>query len=338
MARSVGRFRSGPSAECRVWRCLLSLPTGVYLLIDTPEQAWLGSYALKTGKPEWKVERPIGFLGEYATPAVHTAADGRTLIIAAGAIELTAYDAKTGERVWWAKGVTTYPAAPPLVTSEAVFTVEPFGDGGAPPWKNTVEQFDRDKDGVLQLTEVSGDTPGASIWRRILTSIDRNQGNKDGKVTEAEFTGAFVAKGDSGGLVRTNIEGKGDVSATAIGWRHTKGLPYVTAPLLYKDVLYLVRNGGIVSTFDPKSGKLLREARLKDAIGEYYASPVAAEGHIYYVSKDGKITVTTASADWEVTASANLEEEVIATPAIAGGRIFIRTDKTLYCFGKPPQG
>ncbi|MBC8164803.1 MAG: PQQ-binding-like beta-propeller repeat protein [Bryobacteraceae bacterium] len=307
----------------------------VYLLIDTPEQAWLAAYDATTGKSQWKAERPIGLLGGYATPAVHKDRNGRMQLIVSGALELTAYDAESGKRVWWATGITNYPAAPPLVTSDAVYTVEPYGDGGSPPWAEQLTKFDKDKDGIIQLTEVSGTGPSVAIWQRILRSTDKNMGNNDGEVTEQEFTRAFASEKPGGGLVRTKLDGKGDVSATATLWRHTKGVPYVTAPLLYKDTLYLVRNGGIVSVFDPKSGKLLRESRLKDAIGDYYASPVAAGNHIYFVSKEGKVSVVSATTEWEIVSSGNLDEQAIATPAIAGNRIFIRTENTLWCFGKP---
>ena len=115
-------------------------------------------------------------------------------------------------------------------------------------------------------------------------------------------------------------------------WRYTKGLPYVTAPLLYENILYVVRDGGILATIDPETGKLIKEARLKDAIGEYYAQPVAGDGKIYFVNKDGKVTVIRPGADWEQLSTADLEEQVIATPAIANNRIYIRTEGTLYCF------
>lgn len=75
----------------------------------------------------------------------------------------------------------------------------------------------------------------------------------------------------------------------------------------------MIRAGGILATFDPNSGTLLHEARLKDAIGNYYASPVAGDGKIYLVSEQGKITVVKPGAKWEVLTSSDLAEDVIAT-------------------------
>ena len=102
--------------------------------------------------------------------------------------------------------------------------------------------------------------------------------------------------------------------------------------MLYDKLLYSIRSGGILTVFDPETGKVLREERLKDAPGEYYAQPVAADGRIYFASKDGKVTLVSSGADWKIVSSADFDEQIIATPAIADGRILLRTAKSLYCF------
>jgi outer membrane protein assembly factor BamB len=309
----------------------------VVLFIDTPEQAFLAAFEAATGKQSWKVERPIGFLGSYATPSVYQPLQGPAQIVVAGAVELTGYQAKTGERLWWLRGVTLAPAVLPLIAGGSVYTMEPSGDG-APPFSQMLAQFDKNKDGKIQLSELSGDNVNDKIMYRLFKSIDKNSGNNDGTVTAEEYERAFKSDTPEGGLVRTRLGGKGDLSATHIVWRYTKGLPYVLAPLLYDNILYVVRNGGILSTFDPETGKVLHEARLKNALGEYYAQPVAADAKIYFVSKEGKVTVIRPGAEWELLSSGDLQEQVIATPAIAGNRIYIRTEGTLYCFsGKPTR-
>jgi outer membrane protein assembly factor BamB len=109
-------------------------------------------------------------------------------------------------------------------------------------------------------------------------------------------------------------------------------MPSLTGALLYQNVLYVVRNA-IVTTFDPENGQLLRRERIRTALGDYYASPVAGDGKIYLANLEGKITVLKAGTDWQILSSGDLGEQVIATPAIADGRIYIRTEATLYCFG-----
>ena len=79
-------------------------------------------------------------------------------------------------------------------------------------------------------------------------------------------------------------------------------LVLLVAPLLYEGVLYIVRNGGILTSFDSKSGEVAKTGRVAGALGAYSASPVAAEGKIFLASEEGKVTVLKASRDWEVAA------------------------------------
>jgi outer membrane protein assembly factor BamB len=109
----------------------------------------------------------------------------------------------------------------------------------------------------------------------------------------------------------------------------------VPSPLLYENVLYLVKRGGIVTTVDPETGEILKQGRLRDALDSYYASPVAADGKVFFVSEAGKVAVVKAGGkDWEVLAINNLGEECYATPALGEGRIYLRTRTTLYAFGQ----
>jgi outer membrane protein assembly factor BamB len=303
----------------------------VALLIDTPDEAYLAAFEARTGNQAWKVERPVGFLGSYATPSVYKPAQGPTQLVVAGAMELTGYEAKTGERLWWARSVAKGPAALPLIAGDSVYTIEPAGEG-SPPFSQMIKGFDKNQDGKVALAEVSGDSLNDKIMYRVFRAIDRHVGNRDGEVTEEEFNKSFDPNDPAGGLVRTRLGGSGDVTQTHVGWRFRKGMPYVTAPLLYEGVLYVVKDGGILSTFDPDSGKLLRQDRLKPALGQYYASPVASGRRIYFVDKDGKATVIQAGKDWQIVSTADLEEQVIATPAISGSRLFVRTENTVYCF------
>ena len=89
-----------------------------------------------------------------------------------------------------------------------------------------------------------------------------------------------------------------------------------------------------MTSLNPATGEVLKTGRVKDAIEAYYASPVAADGKVYLVSYDGKVSVIRADAQWEVLAVYDLGEECQATPAIGGGSIYVRTAKALYCFRK----
>jgi len=99
-------------------------------------------------------------------------------------------------------------------------------------------------------------------------------------------------------------------------------------------VYYMVKTGGIITSLDPETGKLLKQGRARDALGEYYASPVAADGKLFLASEEGKVSVLKAGGEWEVLSVNDLGEEIHATPALNAGRIYVRTRSSLYCFGK----
>jgi outer membrane protein assembly factor BamB len=94
----------------------------------------------------------------------------------------------------------------------------------------------------------------------------------------------------------------------------------------------MVKTGGIVTSLDPATGKLLKEGRSPGALGEYYASPVGADGKIFLSSAEGKITALQAGGEWQVLGVNDLGEDVHATPALSGGHIYVRTRGTLFCF------
>ena len=94
----------------------------------------------------------------------------------------------------------------------------------------------------------------------------------------------------------------------------------------------------ILTTLEAKTGVLLKQGRLRDAVDQYYASPVGGDGKVYFASRTGIVTVLRAGGEQEVLSVADLEEEVSATPALADGRVYLRTKSALYCFGMAVTG
>jgi outer membrane protein assembly factor BamB len=130
--------------------------------------------------------------------------------------------------------------------------------------------------------------------------------------------------------------GTGDVSKSHVLWKKTRGLPYVPSALVYRGQCVMVKDGGIVTAYDEKNGKEIYQERAVTA-GRYYASPVAANGHIYFTSlDDGTVTVLKAGADKATVVATNpkLGERVAATPAIADDTLYIRTAGHLYAFAE----
>jgi outer membrane protein assembly factor BamB len=127
---------------------------------------------------------------------------------------------------------------------------------------------------------------------------------------------------------------RGDLTDSAVVWDYEKAVPVVASPLLYEGALYTIKDGGILTAFDPQSGKVLHQGRLRDAVEKYYASPVAAAGRIYFVSEQGKVTVLSADGDRKRLALNDLGELCYATPAIEGKTLYVRTASALYAFGQ----
>jgi outer membrane protein assembly factor BamB len=98
----------------------------------------------------------------------------------------------------------------------------------------------------------------------------------------------------------------------------------------------MVRDGGIITPLDATTGRLLKDGHTREAPGEYYSSPVAADGKVFLANSEGKITVLKAAAEWEVLQVNDLADEVHATPALGEGRTYVRTRTALYCFGASP--
>jgi outer membrane protein assembly factor BamB len=119
-----------------------------------------------------------------------------------------------------------------------------------------------------------------------------------------------------------------------VRWRYQKPVPQVPSTLLYKGTLYMVNDGGVLISFDPATGNVIKQGRLQGAIDKYFASPVAADDKIYLVSQGGAVSVLKAGGDWQILTVNNLDDECFATPAIADGKIYIRTRSALYCFAQ----
>jgi outer membrane protein assembly factor BamB len=134
-------------------------------------------------------------------------------------------------------------------------------------------------------------------------------------------------------MLAIRLGGSGDMTDTAIRWKYQRSVPQLPSPLVYQGVLYMVNDNGIVTTLNPETGEVIKQGRLTGAPGAVFASPIAADGHIFFSTEAGAIVVVSPSGDLAVKSVNNLNEEVYATPAFADGRIYIRTTEALYAFG-----
>jgi outer membrane protein assembly factor BamB len=127
--------------------------------------------------------------------------------------------------------------------------------------------------------------------------------------------------------------GSGDVTDTNVLWKSKQGIPFKPSILLVGNRIYMVSDNGIARRLDAKTGEQVWQKRLE---GKYTASPVYAEGFVYFCSEQGLTTVMRADAGStkpEVVAENELHGRFMASPAIAGNAMFLRTDKHLYRLG-----
>lgn len=140
---------------------------------------------------------------------------------------------------------------------------------------------------------------------------------------------------NGGGALAVRLGGSGDVTSTHRLWMIQKG-SNVASPVLHGDHLYWINeSSGIAFCAEAKTGKIVYEERVEGA-SQTYASPVVADGKIYYVSRNGRTAVVAAKPQFERLALNDFGDRSTfnASPAVAGGRLFVRSDHHLYCLGK----
>jgi outer membrane protein assembly factor BamB len=120
-------------------------------------------------------------------------------------------------------------------------------------------------------------------------------------------------------------------------WRHERGSPYTTTPLVYDGLLYVLTDNGILSAYEVATGTRVYQTRVSPAVGGFSSSPVAAAGRIYLASEDGLVMVIRAGRKFEVLASNDMNEVCMATPALSGDLLLVRTKTHLYALRNQPS-
>lgn len=309
----------------------------------------------KTGKQLW--HRQLAATGGtschpktcMAAPTPVADATGVYALFATG--DLAAFDTD-GTLRWYRSLAGDYPAitnqvgmaaSPVLVKDRLIVPMDNEGDSflaavdtkyGKNLWKvqrpksiNWVSPLVRETNGRAEVLFAGEDG---------MTAYDAANGEK-----------RWAYKGGGGSIPTGSVFGNtlflptGGVTAVKLGDKGVQGEPLFRAkgvqpgmasPLVHRGRVYAVNNNGFISCADARTGKPLFNERTK---GAYSASPVAGDGKVYCLNETGVTTVLKADTDeFEVLATNDLGEEGLATPAIAGGCLFIRTDKALYCVEK----
>ncbi len=298
------------------------------LLCDQQQGSYLLAVDAAKGMVRWRTERQ-GMIESWTTPVLlPTGADPKTIVVF-GSFFVCGYSVQSGKELWRHGGLGYTPVCSPVVggaDGSRVFASVPFhAEEPMPEFAGLSGSFDADKDGKLTKAELSAsEIVGHFGW------VDAN---KDAFIDQKEWD--FVNAGMSSrdyGLVA--FEWASDAKGLKELWRYKRGLPSIATPLLLNDVLYLVKHGGMLTTLDTATGDTLAFERLKDGEGDYDASPVSADGKVFLANTEGRVIVIAAGREPKVLARCELGEAIHATPAIGNGAIFVRTEKSLYCFAR----
>jgi outer membrane protein assembly factor BamB len=302
----------------------------VVLVCDTDTDAYILAVDADNGEIAWKKPRHV--INGYSTPIVHRPAAGPAQVIAPGSYELTAYSVVDGETLWFVRGLTCQPKSQPTIAGDTLYFNgwtsgnDPGQQVELPVFAEVAAAADANHDAKLAPSELPKPWQPTGTWRAV--DLDR-----DGFLNEREWTFFRTRRAARNGLLAVKLGGRGDVTDTHVLWRFAKSLPDVPTPLVYEGVVFLIKNGGILTTLDAGNGEVIKQGRLTGAIEDYYASPVGVDGKIYVASERGKVVVLTAAGDWKILAINELGEDIYATPAVSEGRLYIRTQYSLRAVG-----
>jgi outer membrane protein assembly factor BamB len=301
------------------------------LAIDQDTDSYLLALHKDTGKQLWKTPRPLVVHG-FATPTLFTPPGGKLQVVLPGSYWLASYDADSGDELWTVRGMTWQIKTTAVAAGDAIYATgwAPGADAGQstplPPFEEVAKEIDTNGDNKLAPEEITPKYKHSGSWQAIDLNHDGFLDSRDWKFFRARRAARNVTM-----AVRPGTE-RGDITDKAVLWQIDRFVPQVSSPLLYNGVLYTIKDGGILSSIDPKSGTILKTARVQGAIDAYYSSPIAAGGHLYVANENGKVSVIRPGAEWETVAVNDLGENVYATPAVVDNRLYIRTAAALYCF------
>jgi outer membrane protein assembly factor BamB len=332
-------FKWGPGMSPVLYRDLV--------LMCQDDDLFPAMYAIdkRSGTVRWKDDR-LDMAVNYSHPVVCTA-NGRDDIVVAGTGMLIGYDPETGRRRWHAKVLLRNTKTTPVCVDGVVYLSVQSG-GIANQWLASIDRATTgNNDNKIDKAETQ-----AFVGKQLIPEaffqqkFGRGDLNKDGVLEGRELDIAFLHPDNFAGVDHTVLGenaaeqlivavrggGEGDVTSSHLLWLHkTKYTDHIVSPLVADGRMLLIKEGGITTVFATKDGASLRGAKRLHAGGTYFASPVCGDGKIYLAAENGTVVVLKNSADYEELATNDMAESILATPAIADGRLFIRTRTRLIC-------
>jgi len=307
----------------------------------------------RNGSPQ-----PLGNpVNSYASPS--PALDGDRVYVHFGSYGTACLDAATGKTIWERRDLPCDhfrgPGSSPVIFRDLlILTMDGFDvqylaaldkATGKTVWKTDRSYAFGDTDGDLRkayttplFIEVGGDPLMVSPGAKAAYAYDPRTGREIWKVLYGGFSNASRPV-FAGGLVLINTgfgkadlwavrpDGRGDVTDTHVAWRATAGIPLKPSPVAGGGLVFMASEGGFATCLEARTGKVVWKKRVG---GEFSASPVLAAGRVYLPDEEGKTTVVRASRDLEVLAENVLDDGCMASPAVSGKSLILRTRTHLY--------
>lgn len=339
---SLGLFALDAKTGAKAWEHKLPVPAylmdwgagaspivhegRVYFCQDDDLASYVAAFDAESGRQLWRSPRN-DMLAGYSLPMI-CAVDGQTDLVVAGSGILKGYDPTTGKERWASHSLLRTIMTSPVVVNDKVYVaVQSYGDRSRTLKYALMQWLDTNQDGKLAREE----TP-----KEFHAKFDLSDKNKDLLLDQDEIETAFqhpqnlVGGGNTIQAVRGG--GKGDVTKTHVVWDIDNRAPSnLSSPLVFNGRLYVVKSGGFSSCFDAATGKPLWELARLRTYGDYYASPIAADGKVFMAGRNGFIVVLEDGPELKILSKNDMNEEILATPAIADGRIFVRTRESIVC-------
>ena len=212
---------------------------------------------------------------------------------------------------------------------------------GADKWKGQ-RGWSRISHGTPAIWKHDGRAEVVSEGGDVIQGFDAKTGERlwSGKVAgEGKVPSTLIGDGlvfTSGGwggketIKAFRLGGRGELNETNLVWEQRKGMPKVPSMIYMKPHLFAITDGGVATCMNAETGELIWQERVG---GNFSASPVAAEGRIYFLGDNGETTIIAAAPEFKILARNPLAEKVQASMAISQGRLFIRTETNLFCLG-----
>lgn len=282
--------------------------------------------AVDTGSGEvlWRAERPFATHG-FSSPVV---VDG--VVVVSGSLRVDAYGLADGRHLWSMHGTSWQPRATPVAgegivyVQSAVRTVRELGlRVVSETWQEALDAWDADVDRRLTPAELA-DARVPGEWS--LHDLDG-----DGALGAIEWEQIRLRARSGSGLWALRLVGGTAATPERTLWTRRRGVPLSATPILVDGVLVTVRDGGLVLGLDARSGEERWATRVDSMRGNVFSSPVSIGGRVVTLDTDGVLAILD-PRDGRVVETHELGEGVWATPAIGGGRLFVRTTEALHAF------